>query len=109
MLINLGIVKTPSKKVYLRLEPVQQQVGGADCGVFAIANLVEVLCGKDPRQAQFNQDRMREHLFRCISLQAFTPFPKTEKLAPTKVTRDHMRSFRVSFLIACFSMDVYQH
>ena len=72
----LGLVKTPCKKVRLRRENVQRQEGSVDCGLFALANLVEVLHGGDPRRARFYQKDMRMHLFRCISEQRWEPFPK---------------------------------
>lgn len=38
----------------LKYEGVQTQQGGSDCGVFAIANIVEVLSGGNPSKVNFN-------------------------------------------------------
>ena len=93
----LGLVKTPCKKVRLRRENVQRQEGSVDCGLFALANLVEVLRGGDPRRARFCQKDMRMHLFRCISEQRWEPFPKQAQPVTRIDTADRFKSFTVSY------------
>ena len=92
-------MKTPCRKVCLRLENVQRQKGATDCGLFAVANLVEVLTGGDPRKARFDQGKMRDHLFWCLVEQKFTPFPKQCKDVQRIATRDRIRSFPVCWFV----------
>ena len=53
-----------------------QQVGGADCGVFAAAAITSLAYG-DHGPYHFNQMEMREHLLKCIENCKITPFPTT--------------------------------
>lgn len=55
--------------------PVQQQLNGSDCGVFAIAIATCLMYGQNPSQAFFNITRMRPHLFKCLKAHAMELFP----------------------------------
>uniref|UniRef100_A0A1X7UT78 Ubiquitin-like protease family profile domain-containing protein n=1 Tax=Amphimedon queenslandica TaxID=400682 RepID=A0A1X7UT78_AMPQE len=55
--------------------PDKKQVGGWDCGVFAIAMVTAILHGYDPELVQFSQRSMRDHLMKCLEAQSLTPFP----------------------------------
>ena len=57
---------------------VQQQAGGSDCGLFAIAFAVALAHGQDPATLMFDQQAMREHL--RLYLQRMDPFPSLKKL-----------------------------
>ena len=54
----------------------QKQVGGKDCGLFTIANALEVLGGNDVSQVIFDQSKMRKHLISCFENGKISPFPK---------------------------------
>lgn len=56
-----------SSRSILNIESLseQQQSGHLDCGVFAIANAVEVCLGTNPEKVQYKQDAMRAHLEEC--------------------------------------------
>ena len=54
----------------------QKQVGGTDCGLFAIANAMEVLTGNDVGHVVFDQTMMRKHLATCFENGKIHPFPK---------------------------------
>ncbi len=54
---------------------VQQQVGGIDCGLFAIANAVSLCFGVNPSGCRYNQPLMRSHLMTCLEQSIFTQFP----------------------------------
>ena len=56
--------------------PVQQQIGGSDCGVFAVAYLIELLHGHDPSKSRFIQKQMRNHMLQCSQSECWKPFPK---------------------------------
>lgn len=55
---------------------MQKQQGSSDCGVLALAFLVEVLTGTNVSKAIFAQEKMRAHLTQCLEEEHFTPFPK---------------------------------
>ena len=43
-----------------------KQVGGTDCGVFAVAYAVDLLLGNDPSTIKYDQSKMRDHLMSCL-------------------------------------------
>lgn len=65
----------PGKSVRLQWPDVQQQAGGSDCGLFAIANSLSLCRGEDPSALQYNQAAMRNHLFTSFQAGILTPFP----------------------------------
>ena len=45
---------------------IQQQRGGADCGVLATAVCLAIATGEDPANVRWRQANMRMHLKQCI-------------------------------------------
>ena len=62
------------KSISIRTVHIQQQTGGSDCGLFAIANATTLCNGKDPGTLLFQQKLMREHLRKCIAAGILTEF-----------------------------------
>ena len=73
-----------SKKGFLKLQKlsVQQQCNDLDCGLFAIANMVEICYGNNPEDVSYDQDHesMRKHLEECLINNEMKPFPKSLKV-----------------------------
>ena len=65
------------KGVSVSLEPSQQQQGGSDCGVFAIATCTALAHGITPL---FNQEKMRQHLIQCFENSPLFPHEPILKL-----------------------------
>ena len=61
--------------INVHIQPLQEQVGGTDCGLFAIAVATVIGHGKEPSQLQFKQDQMRDHLINCFKNEYITFFP----------------------------------
>ena len=59
----------------LQFPYTQQQKGGRDCGVFAIAFVFHAAMGDNVSGLQFDQLKMRHNLMKCLRKQKFTPFP----------------------------------
>ena len=61
---------------------LQQQKLGPNCGLFAIAHMVEYCNGQYEKidnntvHKEFDEKLMRKHLSKCLEAQALTPFPK---------------------------------
>lgn len=70
------LIKTKQKNIKLRRMQVQQQSGGSDCGLFAIANATELCFGMQPNEALYDQTKMRKHLLNCFLSHKLVPFPK---------------------------------
>ena len=58
---------------------VQQQTGGVDCGLFAIAFLEYIArTNLYPTKTWFDQSKFRNHALRCLKDDIIYPFPETE-------------------------------
>jgi len=53
---------------------VQQQQGGSDCGLFAIAFATSLVFGKCPALRCYTQKSMRKHLIDCLENKEMQPF-----------------------------------
>ena len=75
-----NIYKVPRTKSILKIQrlAVQQQQGVSDCGLFAVAYAMEVCAGSNPEHVQFDQCRMRNHLYNCLRHGTITAFPKVQ-------------------------------
>lgn len=71
MVCNLFHTNTKNIKV----QSMQKQVGGLDCGVFAIAVITSIAYDKDPSELRFDQKEMRRHLSNCFNDAHIKPFP----------------------------------
>ena len=85
------------KYITIRQVHVQQQIGGSDCGLFAIANAAAVCNGKDPGTLVYNKKQMREHLRKCLSGRTLTEFPRREgqRRVPQSICTERMRVYCV--------------
>ena len=74
-LININVIK------------VQQQVGGTDCGLFAIAMATELCNNTDPFTVWYHQEQLRIHLQKCFESQVLTSFPSTVRKETSRMQR----------------------
>ena len=56
------------KEIKLKMINVQKQLGGCDCGLFAIAIATTLAVGNQPEQCFFDQAAMRRHLYALNAL-----------------------------------------
>ena len=81
------------KTIHATILPVQQQIGGVDCGLFAIAFLQFILflsCKQNPIEVSFEQSIMRDHILKCLKNNRLKMFPPTEhskKICKEKVIK----------------------
>ena len=61
--------------IKVQLSEVQKQCGGDDCGLFAIANTVQLAKKCDPAKVKYHQYQMRSHLINCFEKGKMTTFP----------------------------------
>ena len=77
-----SIYGKPYKNINLIQYRTQQQKAGlGNCGVFAIAYMIEfclhdTVCRND---YDYDEDKMREHLIECFEKRCLKPFPKINK------------------------------
>ena len=73
---NLGLLLHRDKHTHVYIHTyTQNQVGGSDCGLFAIAFAVLICLGMNPSKFIYDQENMRRHLIECIENQKFSNFP----------------------------------
>ena len=58
-----------------RIATVNKQAGDNDCGLFAAAYCTTLAYGQNPSAFVYDQARMRNHLYDCLSAKKMTPFP----------------------------------
>ena len=77
------IYGSSKKKISIKIPEVQQQDNSIDCGLFAIANMVEFCFNKliGDSNLQFNINYMRDHLIFCLEKNHFRPFPKMDNIS----------------------------
>ena len=67
--------------IQVHIPDLPQQQGVADCGVYAIAYAFHAARGDSLEDIEFEQDKMRQHLARCLTKQKLTPFPHSQRRA----------------------------
>ncbi|OCT73403.1 hypothetical protein XELAEV_18036380mg [Xenopus laevis] len=70
---------------------VHQQPNGNDCGVYAIANVCDLLANRVPTGCRYDKKRMRQHLIECLERGEITSFPKKAQSSSQSVTNRQKR------------------
>ena len=76
---QLAALVAPDKLLKVRWMDVKKQVGGKDCGFFAIASAVHLCEGWLPELCDWDQAAMRDHLRKCLQVGSMTSFPVVAK------------------------------
>lgn len=63
------------EELEINMVPVQKQVGGSDCGPFAIAIATSLAFDVPPENRRFNQQSMRHHIIDCFEKKCMVIFP----------------------------------
>ena len=79
----------------LIIEPIQQQQDGADCGLFAAAVCLTVALGSNSTSVKWRQNRMRQHLKKCLEAKHLTAFPSVA------VKRSENRRTQITIPLIC--------
>ena len=75
----VALICTPTSKITLTFQAVQEQVGSNDCGAFAIAFATSLCEGIIPSSVYFDQNSLRQHIFNCLVTGRMSSFPGKEK------------------------------
>ena len=65
--------------IYMYFSPSFAYEGSCDCGLFAIAFATALVMGHKPEDVQFNQGKMRKHLWKCLGKKQMEMFPVTRQ------------------------------
>ena len=112
-----AIMKPQGSQLHFLKCPVQNQVGGVDCGLFAIAFAVAICFGMNPSKLIFVQDKMRSHLISCLENKKISNFPfnintnwKKKKITKTKENiYCKCRGLYDSEMVQCVACDAWLH
>ena len=74
---------------------VQMQVGGYDCGLFALAYAIALAQGMLPYSFHLDQPKMRRHLWKCFQKRKIVRFPYTKLRRATESTVKSVDEVRV--------------
>ena len=66
-------------QIEIKIIDVQRQKGTCDCGLFAVAFSTALANGIQPERLEFEQDRMRKHLYSCFNQDALCMFPASRR------------------------------
>ncbi len=86
-----ALLASKQAQIDVKIMNVQRQIGGSNCGLFAIAFATALVNGILPALLNFKQDVMRKHLFTCLEKGVLTPFPLGRKTHRVK----HIKSVDV--------------
>ena len=103
------IYSIPESQSILEIQKlsVQQQKGTVDCGLFSVAYAVEMCLGRNPQCASFAQEKMRNHLYACLTNKLFTPFPKLSTLTNECLPRPVPVLHKVKIFCKCRMPEEY--
>jgi hypothetical protein len=74
-----AILKSPAKKITVKVINVQQQCGSTQCGLFALAFASDLCADRDPFTRVYFESKFRSHLLKCFVAQEIDSFPSRER------------------------------
>ena len=95
---------TQSNVLTVRAMPVQQQTGGEDCGLFAIAFAYHAALGENLGEVTFEQKNLRQSLVHCFEQNCLQPFSSPHVSSPhgsIAVKRNKTKRFRIHLICTC--------
>ena len=69
------LLNTSSSNMVIQWPSMQRQRGQSDCGLFAVAVAISLLCREDPGSKIYDQSVMRGHLALCFHCEELAEFP----------------------------------
>ena len=73
---TLDVIAKLFQSSVVRMVDCQKQVGGRDCGLYAIAYATAIAHRFDTSTFKFNQVAMRNHLIKCFEQGTMSVFPQ---------------------------------
>lgn len=97
--------RSSGSELNINRQPVQQQTGTLDCGLFTIAFAIELCLANDPAEMMFSQDEMRHHLVSCFERGNFESFPRMK----CGIKRARTKNECMTYAVYCFCRypDIY--
>lgn len=77
-----SLLFTPTSSITLQYMNAHMQMGGSDCGLFALATATALCYGVDPTTCVYDQESMRQHFHACLTNRKITLFPLKRNRRP---------------------------
>ena len=92
-----------SKALQVKIPRVQQQPNSYDCGLFAIANIVEFCFSPDSFNPRIIYDvsKMIQHLIECLENGKMSAFPKEKEKSRGKLNSSTCKSINIPVWCFC--------
>ena len=81
------IANSQAPSISINVINCQIQVGGSDCGLFAVSMATDLCRDVDPYSSSYEQTRMRAHLKSCFERQQISPFPSSTVVKEQRILR----------------------
>ncbi len=81
-----AILCSPARQIILNFPNIQKQKGGNDCGLFSIAYATTLCTGLSPSKVNYDQSKLRKHLYDCIQNNNLSLFPSSRSQRKAKQT-----------------------
>ena len=92
-------------RLVVKVPAVQRQLGGKDCGVFAIAFAYHAARGDDLSSFTFDQAQLRQHLAMCFVNGKMSPFPRFHNLP--RRSRKGRNDIEIKLYCKCLMPDTW--
>lgn len=90
----------------ISIPQVQQQLGGYDCGLFAVAFALHIAMNDIPEQMVFEQTVMRQHLHSCFRKKKLEPFPH-KKVDMVPKQHSYLPFYQLELFCSCLMPETY--
>ena len=82
-----AIVNSQAPSISINVINCQVQLGGSDCGVFAVSMATDLCRNVDPYSSFYEQRRMRAHLKSCFETKKISPFPSSTVVKKQRILK----------------------
>ena len=98
---QLALLYGGSGDLDVTIAPVQQQLRGSDCGLFAIAFCLALVSNQNPVTVRFRQSTMRSHLSEIFRTEIIKPFPTIHGKQQQKIGTCSTDSVKIALWCVC--------
>ena len=88
----------------VHIPPTQQQNGGSDCGIYAIAFALHAALGDDVKVLEFDQPQIRAHLLNCFRKKELTRILTIKKCTGRS---NHFPHQEIELYCSCLMPETY--
>ena len=92
-----NMMRSPHPAINIRFMNCDVHTNGNDCGIYAIANAVQIAFGGKPEEVSYTTEKMRPRLRQCLEKRRFSPFPSK----PSDRSKAELFKYQIKLLCSC--------